>query len=262
LLNGLVETFWGDLYPRLDPADGNDPTERVNIVASLAAPVGTFGDPMKVLERLREAPLTQSVQMGRFSFADLLRSEGGTPGPDEKPPPSADQIKAAFRDTGSDELTQLAQVLSASAALVDQLDERLTSAVGADKAADLSPLKREFLDIQKRLAPYLPEGTVAVEEGAGEAGAPAEPGAAPKAITGEIQSRQDVIRMLQKICDYYSRHEPSSPVPYLLKRAERLAEKNFMEIINDMSPEALEQITRITGAESAAEAPPPAEGGG
>src|SRR5271155_519672 len=34
LINGMVETFWADFYPRLDPADGNDPTERVNLIAS------------------------------------------------------------------------------------------------------------------------------------------------------------------------------------------------------------------------------------
>ena len=45
LINGLIEKNWNELYPRLDPADGNDPTQRVNIIASLAAPAGTFGDP-------------------------------------------------------------------------------------------------------------------------------------------------------------------------------------------------------------------------
>ena len=53
--------------------------------------------------------------------------------------------------------------------------------------------------------------------------------------------------MLDKICQYYARSEPSSPVPYLMKRARRLAEKNFMEIIGDLNPDALEQINKITG---------------
>jgi type VI secretion system protein ImpA len=60
--------------------------------------------------------------------------------------------------------------------------------------------------------------------------------------------------MLDKICQYYARSEPSSPVPYLLKRARRLAEKNFMEIIGDLNPEAVEQIAKVTGVEPQPEA--------
>jgi type VI secretion system protein ImpA len=153
LLNGLLETNWDGFYPRLDPADGNDPTERVNIIASLAAPVGTFGDPMRVIERLREAPLTNSVRMGRFGLADILRSEAGTPGPGNKPPPSASQIEAAFRDTNSEELQKLGQTISECADLTAKLDDQLTSKVGADKAADLGLLKDALKDIRKRRRP-------------------------------------------------------------------------------------------------------------
>ena len=257
LLNGLLEHNWNDLYPRLDPADGNDPTERVNIIASLAAPLGTFGDPMRVIERLREVPLASSTRMGRFSLADILRSEAGAPGPDNKPPPSASQIDAAFRDTNSEDLQRVGQAAAECADLVGKLDDRLTNTVGANKAADLGLLRDTLKDIRKRLAPHLGEAVPEAGEEAASAGASQAQagGAAGKPITGDIQSRQDVVRMLDKICQYYDRNEPSSPVPYLLKRARRLAEKNFMEIIGDLNPDALEQIAKVTGTE-----PKPEEG--
>ena len=53
--------------------------------------------------------------------------------------------------------------------------------------------------------------------------------------------------MLDKICQYYSRSEPSSPVPLLLRRAQRLAAMDFMAIINDMSPDAVAVVRTITG---------------
>jgi type VI secretion system protein ImpA len=250
LINGLIEKNWNELYPRLDPADGNDPTQRVNIIASLAAPAGTFGDPMKMIERLREAPLANSGRMGRYGLADILRSEAGTPGPDNKPPPSASQIQAAFQDTP--DLPALGQTISDCATFSAKLDELLTSAVGSGKAADLSLLKDSLNDIRKRLGSFLGEPEAA---GAAE-GAPAQAGGATaKAISGDIQSRQDVLRMFDKICQYYAKSEPSSPVPFLVKRARRLAEKNFMEIIGDLNPDALDQINKITGAETK-----PAEG--
>ena len=39
LVKGLLETYWATVYPQLDPADDNDPLQRMNIVASLATPM-------------------------------------------------------------------------------------------------------------------------------------------------------------------------------------------------------------------------------
>jgi type VI secretion system protein ImpA len=84
-------------------------------------------------------------------------------------------------------------------------------------------------------------------------GAPANGAAAPTAgpvatsINGEIGSRADVVRMLDKILAYYQRHEPSSPVPMLIERAKRLAPKNFYEIMEELAPESVNQIKILRG---------------
>ncbi|HEV2455667.1 MAG TPA: type VI secretion system protein TssA, partial [Verrucomicrobiae bacterium] len=124
----------------------------------------------------------------------------------------------------------------------------LTAKVGADKAPDLSELPKQLIEIQRRLAPFT-GGVVADGAPAQAAGATAgtAPAAAGQAISGDVQSRQDVIRMLEKIREYYRRHEPSSPVPYILQRAQRLAEMDFMQIIGDMTPDAIAEIQKITG---------------
>jgi type VI secretion system protein ImpA len=66
-------------------------------------------------------------------------------------------------------------------------------------------------------------------------------------LEGEVRSREDVLNLLQKIWQYYERAEPSSPVPLMLKRAARLVEMDFMQIIHDLSPDAISQIRTITG---------------
>jgi type VI secretion system protein ImpA len=81
-------------------------------------------------------------------------------------------------------------------------------------------------------------------------GEPASSGAAPApAPPGEIHSREDVIRALDKACEYYNRHEPSSPIPLLLQRAKRLVSKSFMEIVKDLTPDGLTQIQNLSGVE-------------
>ena len=58
-------------------------------------------------------------------------------------------------------------------------------------------------------------------------------------LSGELQSREDVMRILDKLCEYYARVEPSSPVPLLLLRAKKLVPMNFMEIVKDLIPDAV-----------------------
>jgi type VI secretion system protein ImpA len=247
LVKGLLERYWDSFYPVLDPADNNDPTQRVNIIAALATPVATFGDPMRLLERLQEAPLADSARMGRFSFADVVRSETGAPGADGQPAPTAGQIEAAFRDTDPDKLQAISRAVADSLQLAQGIDEFLTKTVGADRAPDLDALPNQLREMQKRLAAQ-GSGAAAPESPAENGSAPAAAGtAAAKPMAGEIQSRQDVIRVLEKICEYYRKHEPSSPVPYMLRRAQRLVAMNFMEILDDMSPDTVKEIQRITG---------------
>jgi type VI secretion system protein ImpA len=253
LLKGMLEKYWDACYPLLDPADNNDPTQRLNIIAALATPVGTFGDPMRFLERLRQAPLSNSRQMGQFSMADILLSEANAAAAstDETPRtgPTAEQIGAAFRDTSPEDLAAVNQAVADSLRLIGEIDQLLTNTVGADRAPDLSALPHELKEIQKRLAAYLPAGSVPVDSGAeAVAGSPAAGAAATsRPIDGDIHSREDVVRMINKICDYYKREEPSSPVPNILRRAQRLAEMDFMQIISDLSPDAVKEIQRITG---------------
>ena len=64
---------------------------------------------------------------------------------------------------------------------------------------------------------------------------------------GGIQSRQDVIFAIDEICKYFENYEPSSPVPFLLQRAKKLLSMNFMEILQDLTPDAVGQAEKICG---------------
>ena len=88
------------------------------------------------------------------------------------------------------------------------------------------------------------------EQGESEDGAASGAVAGQRLVVGDIASREDVIRMLDKICDYFSRYEPSSPVPFLLKRAKNLVTKDFMEIMLDLAPGGTEQANLIFGLQS------------
>ena len=63
---------------------------------------------------------------------------------------------------------------------------------------------------------------------------PAKAGSA----VGVVKSRQDAIRALDAVAEFFRRTEPSSPIPLFLERAKRLVSKDFLEVLADIAPEA------------------------
>ena len=102
-----------------------------------------------------------------------------------------------------------------------------------------------------------PAEVVEVAEVAGEpvadsvdasAGANLNPNSATLSVSNlAITTRREAINALDKVCDYFEQHEPSSPLPLLLKRARRLSMKSFLEIIMDISPDGMHQVTSLGG---------------
>jgi type VI secretion system protein ImpA len=84
-------------------------------------------------------------------------------------------------------------------------------------------------------------------EATGSVGGAVAGGNGRAAAPGEIRGPDDVVAMIDRICDYYARAEPSSPVPLLLRRAQRLVGKGFVDIVRDLSPDVVAQILALGG---------------
>ncbi len=244
VLRGLVEKYWDPVFPRLDPDDGNDPLERVNIFSSLATAAGTFGDPIQILTRLRQAPLTDSPQFGRISLMDIDRSNAVAA--DGAAGMTAGQVQAAFRSTPPEKLRAIYEGIAGAHGAVKEIDDLLTKAVGSSKSVAFDALIALLREQQKTVAPFAApneNSEPGAEVAAGGAGMPAE-GAG---ISGSVRTRQDVIRVLDQICDFYRRTEPSSPVPLILQRARRLVDMDFIALLTDLAPDSMKDIHLIAG---------------
>lgn len=84
---------------------------------------------------------------------------------------------------------------------------------------------------------------------AGQTAGGAAPAVAGPGLNGSVASNQDVHKALDMIIRYYEKSEPSSPVPLLIKRAKRLVGKSFVDIIRDISPDAMSQVQMVSGEE-------------
>jgi type VI secretion system protein ImpA len=242
VVRGVVENFWDGFYPRLDPDDGNDPTFRVNILMSLC-------DGAMFVDRLRTTPLVAARSFGRFSLRDIAIATGELPplAGEEAPKPSA--IDGAFTECDLSELQKVSDAVHSALASLTAIEAFVADKVGASNGTNFAKLLEVLKAADKILAPQLVRRGVGVEPGAegGEGeGAGGGAGGGPS-ISGEIKTRQDVTRVLDKLCSYYDRYEPSSPIPLLLQRCKRLVSASFLDIVRDLAPDGLSQIENLKG---------------
>lgn len=247
LLLGLLESYWDGIHPVLDPDDNLDPTARINILEELS----NFDS---VLRPLSLVPLADSKAVGRYSLRDIHIATDKISPPEGEEKPDLSMIKAAFQDMPSASVRFVYDAIGESTDLVKRLQDYVNTQVGIGNGADLSGLVSVLKDMRNAYDQYSTIGTLETEETFSEVELSAEhsvPGDAtpPKQAVGVggINSRADVLKALDLICKYYAETEPSSPVPILLHRAKHLVTADFMEILQNLLPDAVSQMELIKG---------------
>jgi type VI secretion system protein ImpA len=245
LVRGYLDRYWATVHPQLDPEDDNDPTLRVNTISSLA-------DHSTMIQALRATPMVVSRAIGRFSLRDLAIANGeAAPAPDEEPP-KASTIEAAFMDCELARLKSDAMAVRQSLEHTESIEALVTQQVGAVKAVSLDGLSDTLRELLTTMDEYVLRRDVSSSDDmpAGDGATAEGPGRASSGrLSGEVRSRDDVLMALDRICQYYDRYEPSSPLPLLLRRAKRLASKSFLEIVRDLTPDAVGQVEALGGVE-------------
>jgi type VI secretion system protein ImpA len=237
LIEGLLSTRWLDVHPQLDASDGNDPTMRMNALAPLVADAAMLAD-------LRAAPLTSA--RGSLTVRDVELGMGLAEGaPDEAVPTEGGMLEGLRACL--EQVPELADDLKAGPQLADGIARILDEQLGGATGPDLQPLIRLLRGLDTACRRAGGESTRA------EA-APTQGSADSLRGTGEasgaIASRDDVVHALDRLCEWIERHEPSNPAPLLLRRAQRLMSKSFLDIVRDLAPESLVQIEKLAGIES------------
>jgi type VI secretion system protein ImpA len=245
LLYSLLEKYWDELHPVLDPEDDLDPTTRVNILEELS----NFDS---VLWPLTLAALVDSKAVGRYSLRDYHLASDKVEIPEGVSKPDINSIRAAFMDVPEETVTASYQAINDSIRLVQQLDSFVGEKVGIENGPDLSALSSLLKEMRYVFDQYAETG--AGEEGElsgdedGAAGELASGSSSRKsAAVGGVNSRQDVLKTLDLICKYYRENEPSSPVPILLERAKKLVTADFMQIVQNLLPDGMSQLEQIKG---------------
>lgn len=259
LIQLLLQDYWDGVHPGLDPDDG-DPTMRLNALAALDALDSVAGD-------VRASWLLdsrQQGQQGRLTVRGLELAAGRLePLPGEARPAAAQlesMLEVALRL--SPELASVAraapqQLDAIRAVLADRLGDQRAERLDHAPLPDLSRLHSMLETVAQavaRLTVAAPTPEPAVP-GAESAGAHLPPAADQLSregpivqLPGAINSRQQVVEMLAVLCQYLEKNEPTNPVQILLRRAQRMMQMDFLELLRDMAPDGLDQAEKVVGA--------------
>ncbi|MCF6191419.1 MAG: type VI secretion system ImpA family N-terminal domain-containing protein [Cocleimonas sp.] len=241
LTEEYIDKYWDCVYP---PEDKDDPDEkfadRINAVAE-------FGSWSSVVLPLRKkCPLLSFNGMDPYFLEDLVSFQKGDVVADKQPP------KDIFDALSPEEKKQVDVAL----------EHFITAQKIADNIKELLLKKTEiaFIDFDTYLLPNLQEGISALSELSPNAEKPptkennqTTDTSAPNSNihtlknSGSVQSRDDVIKLLDMICNYYETNEPSSPIPLLLKRAKGIVHKDFLEVLEELVPDSVSMTEPVFG---------------
>ena len=245
LVLALLEQHWDSVHPQLDAEDDNDPTARVNALMPLADPRGPLG-------YLRGTPFVQSPRLGAFALRDLRIANGNLKpaGGEGEAHASTTEIEACCLDCAEDLLARNADAVHAALAHARAIDTLLTERLSTS-APEFKPLLSDLFELDRFLQAQWSarSGSGAQPDDAGDeaSGADGAGAAVAGAAPGRIAGPSDVIRRIDDICEYYARQEPSSPVPILLRRAQRLVGLGFEDLLRNLAPSGLGELQNVAG---------------
>jgi type VI secretion system protein ImpA len=259
LFEALLERFPDTVHPRPDEDDPSDVSARAMVLSEIVAGKG-------FANLLRESVVLNSAA-GNIVMRDAEVLERNLD-PDPDRPASVEQYRGVVRlalarelgvapDAVADEamqqrLVSLRRPLLDASQAMDRLMGRFEagSVRGDAVQALLDRMSRQLGEIADQSGAFA--ASAAVNDALGDQSAVVAVQASVKGGGagggGRLQTREDARRQILEICAFLEGLEPSHPAPLFLRRAERLlGARNYFELVRDMTPDALSEVSRITG---------------
>ena len=235
--HALLERFWDRCIPASSSTTKSIPMLRMNALAAMT-------DRQKLLRDIRSADFLRTPAIA-FTVRDVENIL------DQNVGKSADGhgVRAAARRDRRRDRRRSRGVAGAGGHAargrrhqVDDPEASRAVAPARFRAADLA-LEADRLHVEELRATTTATAPM-----------PAAPRARPAAgggsiAVGDLRSREDALRALDRVCDFLNRNEPTNPAPLLIRRAQRIMTMPFMDIIRELAPEATHRVETITGVQ-------------
>jgi type VI secretion system protein ImpA len=234
-----LQAYWPQTYPLID----EDAMLRRNAL-------NCFADPMAVIDAMRRLPLVASRQHGTFTLRDIDIATGQMQPSDGESRPEENRIAAAFAEMPLENLQRLQESAGGAIDALKAIEKAMISEGGTEAVPEFDPLKTLFAKIDRVLRSHLATRTESAAERETDTGGTVAGSAGPAMAVGAVKSRQDAVRALDAVAEFFRKNEPSSPVPMIIDRAKRLVSKSFLEVLADIAPDAVGQARSAGGLSS------------
>ncbi len=232
-LAGLCENFWETMHPALAEygfVGRKGPCESLVSIREFIGP-------------LRRMTLVAHPRFGQFTGEDLERfAREGEVAQDYGP------FRAAVAEVPAEEIKATIGRLDAIRAALGRVDDFMSAQANGDTSTNFASTYAALDAIRGGLAPYSAAAGADADAGDGhEAASMAAPDELGpfRAAIDSIESREDVVKALDGIVDYYRRREPGSPVPVAIERAKRWVHMDFLAVLQDIAPDSIGEARRV-----------------
>jgi type VI secretion system protein ImpA len=245
-ISTLLEGRWDDVHPR-----GEDGIFAVRIAA-----IETLDDMPPVIMPLQHLPIAESRRFGSVSYRSYMIASG-----DVKPREGEEAFELNAVEQALME-TELSQLVGTCARF-----DKLRKALANIRTVCMDRSSGEMVKLE-RLPPFVEkvfallndvvtkrDPSAALPTEADAAQPAAEAGPATTIAAGLIRSPADAAAGLAAVADYFSRFEPSNPALLLVRQAEQLMGKSFLEVIRILVPTHVDQAAILLGKDQMVELP-------
>lgn len=228
----LLEARWDDVHPR--PFEG-DHSFRMGAAQSL-------DDPAPSVLPLQHAPLFRFGRLGTVSFRAHLVASGELTPRDGEEHPDAGSIDKALNEVELEQLIESRDLIGAIRIALERIRAVAIDRGGyelAPKYERLGPLVDkifEWLDARiLQRDPSQAQNAAATQD---EAGGGVQAVHAPP---GEVGTVRQVAAALAALDSYFARTEPSNPALLLVRQAQQLVGKSFLDAMRVLAPSFVDQ---------------------
>jgi type VI secretion system protein ImpA len=245
LMVSLCERYWDEVHPRIEVDGDTDPYLRMNAISAFSG--SEFSGEDRLIQALRGSALTKMPVPLTYREVEIGLSNA---------PESAysqTQLESILTDAiaaGNADVPLVAEAWHVYQSLRALLEEKITSGEVPDMdrlAAVLKPVAQGIERMRANSAAASGDSGEAPDEATGE---PGVSGGASAANSGQVKSREDARRALERVCDYLERHEPSNPASLFARRAQRMLNMNFLDIMRELSPDSMHHLETLTGTKA------------
>lgn len=256
LLRHWICDFWDSIHPQLDPDDNHDPFVRINSLGRLC-------EAERLPKLIGKIAIVEAPPHVTVTINDVLPRREESQGSPRSDRLTNMEIEAAFLSVS---LTQLRELFHECESVTATLRETVLflDANAGEGIWDASLLFDQIDhcttyvkgQLRSRLAAC--DSVVADVAAAGADDVACDtsstdwsPESVDESISSlsriRVNSRDDASHVIEAATLYFERNEPSSPVPLLLRRAKRLINQDFVDILRDLAPDALIEARKLAG---------------